>query len=84
MSLSKRLSLLQEKVHLRKIKQIQNDAQAYHTANQKFFKRQENILLNALQFINDVAQKDDDDKDESGEDELDDENKQQREKITKP
>ena len=46
---------------MRKIEHIQTQSQAFHDANKQFYKRQENILLNALQFINDVAEKEDDD-----------------------
>ena len=56
-SLNTRLRALKEKVHLRKIAQIKEESESYVDANKQFCKREENILLNALQFINEVAQK---------------------------
>lgn len=56
--LAKKLESLQEKIHFRKIKKISTESDKYLEANLQFNKRQENILLNALQFINDVAQRD--------------------------
>ena len=55
--LAKKLASLKEKIHLRKIQQIQSESESYIAANKQFCKREENILLNALQFINEVAQK---------------------------
>ena len=48
--------MLQEKIHLRKIKHIEDDSEQFHNENRQFAKRQENILLNALQFISDMVE----------------------------
>ena len=64
--LAQKLELLQEKIHFRKVNQISTESEHYLKANLQFNKRQENILLNALQFINDVAERDGHDSSEDG------------------
>ena len=54
--MSTRLRMLQENIHLRKIKHIEEDSEQFHCENRQFAKRQENILLNALQFISDMVE----------------------------
>ena len=71
--LARKLEQLQEKIHLRKVQSISTESENYLKANLQYNKRQENILLNALQFINDVAQRDDGEKE--SEDEKDKEEK---------
>ena len=53
--MANKLEVLKQQVHIRKIQQIEKNGQKYHDENSQFGKRQENILLNALQFINDVS-----------------------------
>ena len=53
--MANKLELLKQQVHVRKIQQIEDTGKKYHDENSQFGKRQENILLNALQFINDVS-----------------------------